>query len=65
MMAAAGFPQYMAALFGGWVEGSGSLKIYTRPTETMLEQVSAHMARMAYVQTSRFFIMDAIVRTRG
>ena len=63
MMAAAGFPQYMVALYGGWVEGSSSLKKYTRPTELMLRQVSEHMAKMASVNTSRLFIMDAISRT--
>ena len=64
MMAAASFPQYLIALYGGWVEGSASLKKYTRPTEAMLSLVSAHMAKMAYVNTSQFFIMDAISRAK-
>ncbi len=31
MMAAAGFPQYIIAIYGGWTENSTSLRIYTKP----------------------------------
>ena len=53
MMAAAGFPQYVIAHYGGWVEGSSSLKIYARPSEKMLQAVSAHMAPTVLAQTKK------------
>ena len=64
MMAAAGFPEYIIAIYGGWSEGSTSLRIYTKPSEEMLQMVSMHMSAMALVNTSRHFIMDATARTK-
>ena len=33
MLAAAGFPQYIIAHYGGWSENSSALKIYARPSD--------------------------------
>jgi hypothetical protein len=64
MMAAAGFPQYLIAHYGGWTEGSKSLRTYTKPSIQMLMSVSSHMARMARAGTSQQFINDACVRLK-
>ena len=58
MMAAAGFPQYIIAIYGGWTENSTSLRVYTKPSEEMLQMVSLHMSQMAH------FIMDATARAK-
>jgi hypothetical protein len=43
-MASAGFPEFIIAQYGGWVEGSESLKVYIRPTRETIDRVSRHMA---------------------
>ena len=40
MLAAAGFPEYVIANYGGWAEGSQSLRRYSRPTTEMITKVS-------------------------
>ena len=47
MLAAAGFPEYVIANYGGWAEGSQSLRRYTRPTTAMITKVSEHMSGSA------------------
>lgn len=64
MMAAAGFPQYIIAIYGGWTENSTSLRVYTKPSEEMLQMVSLHMSQMALLNTSQHFIMDATARAK-
>lgn len=44
LMASAGFPEFIIAQYGGWVEGSESLKVYIRPTRETIDNVSRHMA---------------------
>lgn len=44
LLAAAGFPEYVIAQYGGWAEGSESLRIYTRPTKLMIDRVSKQMS---------------------
>jgi hypothetical protein len=61
MMAAAGFPQYLIAHYGGWTEGSKSLKIYAKPSRDMLERVSSMLAQMADKDPSMLFIRDALI----
>jgi len=61
MMAAAGFPMYIIAIYGGWALDSESLKIYTRPSEQMANLVSAHMVAMAKTDAATYFINDAFV----
>ena len=34
----------MIAQYGGWAEGSESLRIYTRPTKLMIDRVSKQMS---------------------
>ena len=64
MMAAAGYPQYLVAQYGGWTEDSQSLKIYTKLSEKMLKSVSKHMAEMSRIDVSSLFISDANIRVR-
>ena len=64
MMAAAGYPQYLVAQYGGWTEDSQSLKIYTKLSEKMLKTVSKHMAEMSRIDVSSLFISDANIRVR-
>jgi len=65
MMAAAGFPQYIIAMYGGWTKESTALRIYTKLPEEILGQVSLHMARMGTGSASQMFIEDAIVVAQG
>jgi hypothetical protein len=46
-MLAAGLPQYVLAYYGGWSETSSSLRLYSGPGTDTIDQVSAHMSRMA------------------
>jgi len=46
-LAAAGFPEYVIAMYGGWKEGSRSLRRYIRPSIDIVNSVSAHMHRMS------------------
>ena len=64
MMAAAGYPEYIIAHYGGWAEGSTSMRVYTKPSAKMLDMVSAHMASMARQNTSSMFIQNAFVRMK-
>jgi len=65
MMAAAGFPQYLIAQYGGWSEKSSSLKIYTKASAAMIQQVSKHMAEMSRLDVSKIFLIDATIRNQG
>ena len=65
MMAAASFPQYLIAHYGGWTEGSRSLAIYTKPSEDMLQRVSSHMVALARDNPSERFIKDMSVNVYG
>jgi hypothetical protein len=65
MMAAAGFPQYLIAHYGGWREDSEALKRYAKPSEESIERVSEFMTRVTYRNPSRLYIEDLIVRVRG
>ena len=65
MMAAAGFPQYLIAHYGGWTEGSRSLAIYTKPSEDMLRRVSSHMVALARGNPSERFTKDLSVSAYG
>lgn len=64
MMAAAGFPQYLVAHYGGWAPDSKALKIYAKPTEEMSMMVSKHFAEMSRKEPSRHFILDACAQGR-
>jgi integrase len=62
MMAAAGFPQYLIAQYGGWSEKSSSLKIYTKASAAMIQEVSRHMTEMSKLNVSKMFLIDANIR---
>ena len=61
MLAAAGFPVYTIAMYGGWAPDSKSLRFYTKASEQMVGLVSAHMARMASEDSSKFFVNDLLI----
>lgn len=65
MLAAAGLPHYIIAIYGGWSPDSKLLKLYTKPSESMVESVSKHMAVMGRQSPSMFFIKDAYVVAQG
>jgi integrase len=46
ILAAGGYPEYIIAMYGGWAEGSASLRRYTRPTMATVADVSRHMQAM-------------------
>ena len=65
MLAAAGFPHYVIAMYGGWSEDSKVLRLYTKASKQLVEVVSAHMATMALVEGSKFFINDVLIVAKG
>ncbi len=65
MLAAAGFPQYLIAHYGGWKPGSASLERYARPSEESIRRVSEYMTAVALVNPSRHYIQDLIVRQKA
>ena len=62
MLAAAGFPQYIIAHYGGWSENSSALKIYARPSDQSLQLVSETMVRITKQEPSKHYIQDLLVR---
>ena len=56
MMAAAGFPDYLIALYGGWDPDSKVFRLYIHPTRESAEKVSAHMSKMSEGNCSQEFI---------
>ena len=46
LLAVGGYPEYIIAMYGGWAEGSASLRRYTRPTMATVADVSRHMQAM-------------------
>ena len=65
MLAAAGLPHYIIAMYGGWSQDSQSLKLYTKPSTNMVNIVSRHMASMGNEDSSIYFINDAYVISQG
>jgi hypothetical protein len=65
MMAAAGFPQYLLAHYGGWTPDSKALRIYAKPTEEMSTMVSKHFTEMSRREPSRQFIMEAMAQSQS
>ncbi len=65
MMAAAGFPQYLIAHYGGWKATSRSLERYARPSDDSIQRVSEFMTKMAYQSPSRHYIQDLLTRQKG
>ena len=65
MLAAAGLPQYIIAIYGGWSPDSKSLRRYTKPSDEMVERVSEHIATMGQKESSVFFAQEAFVISEG
>jgi len=62
MLAAAGFPEYLIAHYGGWAENSTALKRYARPSDESLAKVSLFMAEVTMKSPSQHYIQDLILR---
>ena len=58
MMAAAGHPQYLIAMYGGWTEHSKSLRIYVKPSAAMTQLVSKHMVESISGNPSMQFLQE-------
>jgi hypothetical protein len=65
MLAAAGFPHYVIAMYGGWSPDSKALRLYTKASKQLVELVSAHMAKMAIEDGSKFFINNCLIVAKG
>ncbi len=67
MLAAAGFPQYVIEMYGGWAKDSKSLRKYIKLSPKLVKTVSAQMAKMARSNSANFFIVEAfmIQKSRG
>jgi hypothetical protein len=66
MLAAGGFPEYIIAMYGGWKEGSESLRRYTRPSIELIRSVSKHMQAMSLCNIEDDMITMCISRaTKG
>ena len=63
-MAAAGFPQYIIALYGGWSENSRTLKIYTGIATGLVAEVPRGMATAANTPTSQAFLEKYSVQAK-
>lgn len=63
-MAAAGFPQYIIELYGGWAENSKTLKRYTGIATAIVSEVSKGMADAANIPTSQAFLEKYKVQSR-
>lgn len=46
ILAAAGFPDYIIAYYGGWAPGSQAMRTYIQPSDTLIQTVSGHMGSM-------------------
>ena len=44
-LAAAGFPEYIIAFYGGWSQGSSAMRRYIKPSNDIVKKVSSHMTR--------------------
>jgi hypothetical protein len=44
-LAAAGFPEYIIAFYGGWAPGSTAMRRYIKPSNDVVRRVSQHMSR--------------------
>ena len=44
-LAAAGFPEYVIAFYGGWAQGSRAMRTYIKPTDDIVKRVSQHMSQ--------------------
>lgn len=44
-LAAAGFPEYVIAFYGGWAPGSRAMRTYIKPSNDIVKKVSLHMTR--------------------
>ena len=44
-LAAAGFPEYVIAFYGGWAHGSRAMRTYIKPTDAIIKKVSLHMTQ--------------------
>jgi hypothetical protein len=58
MMAAAGHPQYLIAMYGGWTENSKSLRIYVKPSMAMVQLVSKRMVESISDNPSMQFLQE-------
>jgi len=58
MMEAAGFPQYIIALYGGWAKDSKSLLRYIKATDNMVASVSKTMNESSSSNPSKRYIQD-------
>ena len=64
MMVAAGHPEYLIAIYGGWAPGSRSLHGYIHTlSDESIARVSADMARVAVASTSVSFIRNLHVES--
>jgi hypothetical protein len=63
-LAAAGFPQYIIATYGGWTENSKAMHIYTRLSTSTNELVSKHMARAGQHRTVQAVVNDLLMHRK-
>jgi len=62
-LAAAGFPQYIIAAYGGWTADSKAMRIYTCMTQPANALVSQHMSR-AYLQRPATEVVNDLLMHR-
>jgi hypothetical protein len=63
-LAAAGFPQYIIATYGGWTENSKAMHIYTRLSTSTNELGLKHMARAGQLRTVQAVINDLLMHRK-
>ena len=65
MMAAAGFPEYIIAQYGGWTSGSTAMRRYTKATLETMELMSQQMPRGKGGESLTLLLNDIIRGDRG
>jgi hypothetical protein len=56
----AGFPEYIIAFYGGWVNGSVAMRRYLGQTAETRRMVSAHMATTAYASSVEDVVRETL-----
>lgn len=56
----AGFPEYIVAFYGGWVNGSVAMRRYIGQTAQTRRMVSSHMAKTAYASSVEDLVRETL-----
>jgi hypothetical protein len=61
-LAAAGFPDYIIAFYGGWSPNSTAMRRYIRPSNDIVTKVSLHMTRTTHSDSVQSFVNQLLAQ---